>query len=553
MRRMAVYHPAGKAGRGANVFGMQVANVELFQALARHGGLDRLDVLTHVEVTGDQIREGLLGPEGGTTDIQAALVLNQVRARDAGAVLRGGPKIDELAWVRRSIVGETAYSLIGLIHTIAPPAMRQEIAMASIGPVQPWDAVICTSPSIQSAMVQMFEEWEAYLADRFGGRAPPRPQLPLLPLGVYGEVFARAADRPDVRKTRRAALEVADGDIVVLWVGRLSFFEKAFPQPMFRAVQAAAKATGARVHFAMVGWFPGKEADEARYRQAAAAYAPDVMLHLMDGNDPALVKEMWAASDVFISLVDNIQETFGITPLEAMAAGLPVIVSDWDGYRYTVRDGVEGALIPTLGAPAHDLLLDPVTSHALAITSYQSYVGTIAQHTAVHVGRATEALVALIQSQELRRRQGAAGRCRIAETLDWRVVAPQYVALTEELAAIRQAEPERPRRPHPVKGDPFRDFAGFASRVLGFDDRLSIAPDAGLADLERASGLWLDQFAAIRRARPEEEFRVLTILGERGDSTVRDLLQVFPVERRKRLMLSLMWMAKAGILDWRPD
>jgi hypothetical protein len=157
---MAVYHPAGKAGRGANVFGMQVANVELFQALARYGGLDRLDVLTHVEVTGDQIRDGLLGPEGGTTDIQAALVLNQVRARDAGAVLRGGPKIDELAWVRRSIVGETAYSLMGLIHTIAPPAMRQEIAMASIGPVQPWDAVICTSPSIQSAMVQMFDEWE---------------------------------------------------------------------------------------------------------------------------------------------------------------------------------------------------------------------------------------------------------------------------------------------------------------------------------------------------------------------------------------------------------
>jgi hypothetical protein len=346
---------------------------------------------------------------------------------------------------------------------------------------------------------------------------------------------------------------VAEGDIVVLWVGRLSFFEKAFPQPMFRAVQAAAKATGARVHFAMVGWFPGKEADEARYREAAAAYAPDVLLHLMDGNDPALVKEMWAASDVFISLVDNIQETFGITPLEAMAAGLPVIVSDWDGYRYTVRDGVEGALIPTLGAPAHDLLLDPVTSHALAITSYQSYVGTIAQHTAVHVGRATEALVALIQSPELRRRQGAAGRRRIAETLDWRVVAPQYVALAEELSAIRRAEPERPRRPHPVKGDPFRDFAGFASRILGFDDRLSIAPDAGLADLERASGLWLDQFAAIRRARPEEEFRVLTTLGEQGDSSVRDLLQVFPVERRKRVMLSLMWMAKAGILDWRPD
>ena len=35
-----------------------------------------------------------------------------------------------------------------------------------------------------------------------------------------------------------------------------------------------------------------------------------------------------------------------------MAAGLPVVVSDWDGYRYTVSDGVEGFRVPTL-APAH--------------------------------------------------------------------------------------------------------------------------------------------------------------------------------------------------------
>lgn len=553
MKRMAVYHPAGRAGRGANVFGMQVANVELFQALARYGGLERLDVLTHVEVTGEQIRDGLLGPDGGSTDIQASLILNQAQAKAAGAVLRGGPKIDELAWVRRYVVGETAYSLMGLIHTVAPPAMRQEIAMASIGPVHPWDAVICTSPSIQSAMVQMFDEWEAYLADRFGGRAPPRPQLPLLPLGVYGDVLAQAADRPEVRRTRREALGAAEADIVALWVGRLSFFEKAFPQPMFRAVQAAAKATGARVHFAMVGWFPGKDEDEARYREAAAAYAPDVALHLLDGNDPVLVGEMWAASDVFISLVDNIQETFGITPLEAMAAGLPVIVSDWDGYRYTVQDGVEGSLIPTLGAPAYDLLQEPATSHALAITSYQSYVGTVAQHTAVHVGRAAEALAAMIRSPDLRRRQGAAGRRRITESFDWRVVAPQYVALADELGDIRRAAPERPRRPHPLKGDPFRDFAGFSSRVLALGDTLSIAADAGCGDLERAARVGLDQFASMRRARPDEELRLLTILGERGPSVVRDLLQVFPVERRKRVTLSLMWMAKAGILDWRPD
>src|SRR3546814_3034291 len=60
----------------------------------------------------------------------------------------------------------------------------------------------------------------------------------------------------------------------------------------------------------------------------------------------------WAAADVFVSLSDNIQESFGITPVEAMAAGLPCIVSDWDGYRDTVVDGETGILVPTWVPPA---------------------------------------------------------------------------------------------------------------------------------------------------------------------------------------------------------
>ena len=56
------------------------------------------------------------------------------------------------------------------IHTIAPPAMRQIIAMASVGPTHPWDAVICTSPSVHASLSQMFEGWEDYLAERTGYR-----------------------------------------------------------------------------------------------------------------------------------------------------------------------------------------------------------------------------------------------------------------------------------------------------------------------------------------------------------------------------------------------
>ena len=60
---------------------------------------------------------------------------------------------------------------------------------------------------------------------------------------------------------------------------------------------------------------------------------PEVQLHVLDGRGEKVRREIWSAADIFVSLVDNIQETFGLAPLEAMAAGLPTVVSDWDGFR----------------------------------------------------------------------------------------------------------------------------------------------------------------------------------------------------------------------------
>ena len=104
---------------------------------------------------------------------------------------------------------------------------------------------------------------------------------------------------------------------------------------------------------------------------------------LLDGKNPEVVRCCWAA-DLFLSLVDNPQETFGLAPVEAMAAGLPVVVSDWDGYRATVSDGVEGFRVPTL-APGYarqgeELALE----HDLGMLTYQDYVGAVAQHVAVN-------------------------------------------------------------------------------------------------------------------------------------------------------------------------
>jgi D-inositol-3-phosphate glycosyltransferase len=550
--RLALIHPRGVQGLGENVFGKDVANLELMQAMARHGGFRQVEFLSAEIATEAQARELLLDDPAAPVRIAPGSMLSQAPMRAAGAVLRGQPGLQNLSWLRRLTGKERDLSLIGLVHTLAPPAIRQSIAMASVSPVHPWDAIICTSPSVRDAMREMFDAWGEFLAERTGGSPPPRAAMPVIPLGVEAKRFAALADRPDARAKMRARLGLGEDDVLMLWVGRLSFFEKAFPQSMFKAAQLAARGSGAPVplHFAMAGWFPG-EKDRGRYEAAAKAHAPDVPVHFLDGNDGELVGDLWAAADVFISLVDNIQETFGITPVEAMAAGLPVVVSDWDGYRSTVRDGFEGFLIPTLGGPNSGMGVTMVERHVFELSSYQTYVGEVAQYTAVHVGRAAAALAALGRSRDLRRRMGAAGRARVASAFDWPVVARQIHGLVDEMAAVRAASPDPVVRvkADPVRGDPFVSFAGFPTDVFSLDRRLSAVAGVRGADV---LGLKVALDTAFHHLRSPlaECAAALDLLVSGQAKTGRDVLMAFPEERRRMVEMGLAWMAKLGLIDW---
>ena len=500
--RLALYVPSGIFKTVRNPFGKDTANLGLFQALAVHAGFEELGILTHAQVAREDVEAALLRGQASTTRLWMSSILQTAAAERAGAVLRGIPNLSDLAWLRRG-VGDATYSLMGVVHTVAPSGVREQIASCAISPIQPWDALICTSPVVRDAVQRVFEDWGEYLGQRFEGRGRIRPHLPVVPLGVDGTAQVGAADRPGVRLRTREALGIAESDILVLWLGRLSFFEKAYPQAMFRALQEARAATKARIHFVMLGWFPDGEVGRSGYEQAARAYAPDITVHFLDGNEKARVEDLWAGSDIFLSLVDNIQETFGLTPLEAMAAGLPIVASDWDGYRYTIRNGIEGFLVPTLGGPlgAGGLMS---ARHVLGIDSYQTYVGTVAQYTAVNIGRAAQAIAQLIESPDLRRRMGAAGRERVRTAFDWPVVARQFRALVEELSEVRKsasADPglSRRRTPgSPVTGDPFDDFAGFATTTLTSTTKLALrtgaTADALIAELNQVSTIALDRF-----------------------------------------------------------
>lgn len=60
--------------------------------------------------------------------------------------------------------------------------------------------------------------------------------------------------------------------------------------------------------------------------------------------DRDLLKYYYSAADLFITT--PWYEPFGITPLEAMACGTPVVGANVGGIKFSVKDGVTGALVP---------------------------------------------------------------------------------------------------------------------------------------------------------------------------------------------------------------
>lgn len=336
---------------------------------------------------------------------------------------------------RRSTLGAAAWAFSSLTHTTATRMVMQTLFDLRSAPQMPWDAVICTSRAVQASVRRLMELAEAHLADRFPGAVlPARPLLPVIPLGIHCDDFQ---PEPALGLALRDRIGAGPGDLVVVSVARLTPDEKFDPLPLFLALQEAATAWegqgGGRMHLILCGTFP-EELWRTAFATAAARMMPSCGYHHLDGADPAERKAALSAADVFVFPIDNLQETFGLAPIEAMAAGLPVIVSDWDGMKDTVT-AETGVRVPT-ELPRAGLSAYVSQRFMGGTDSYVQYLSQMSAMTPVDVGAMARALLALARDPDLRARMGAAGRDRARRLYDWAAVIPQMQALWAEQVAM---------------------------------------------------------------------------------------------------------------------
>lgn len=546
-----LYHPDGFSTDRPGLMGRHTAGESFLRGFVRHAEVAAFHGAAHTVSEARDFAE-TVHRLGGRRPIRWVPMERLDGLAEPGCLFVPEPTIADHAWRRRRH-DQRAYSLCGVTHTTASHGIMTGIAELLTAPVQPWDAVICTSQAVRTTVEIILGEQREYLQDRLGVAVEwVAPRMPVIPLGVNADDFL-----PDEgwRQAWRARLGIAAEDVAVLFVGRLCLHSKAHPLPMYAALEQAASRTGERLHLIVAGWFSAPISEEA-YRRLAAEACPSVTVHFVDGRLADVRRQIWSAADVFTSLSDNIQETFGLTPLEAMAAGLPVVVSDWDGYRETVREGLDGFRLPTRLPPAGQAA-DLAARYEDGVIDYGNYCGAIAQFTAVDTGAGAEAFVRLAGDAALRRRMGESGRRRVREAFDWAVIVPRYQELWRELADVRRtARESAPRRAGraaaPARQDPLALFGHYATRKLAPGDRLHRRPGVTEAVLRRH--LIAAQTLFTPQAFPGIEDIATLLAAAAGEAPmVGALVERFPPDRQSLLLRSLVWLEKNDLVAIEAD
>ncbi len=181
----------------------------------------------------------------------------------------------------------------------------------------------------------------------------------LMPRGVDAELFSPAKRRPD--ETDRSGR--TDGQTVLGFVGRLSIEKNV---GLLVKVQKELERMGLEnFRFRIVGH--GGDEDWLREQLPDAEFTG-----VLRG------EELWAAyagMDVFV--FPSHTDTFGNVVLEALASGVPAVVTPDGGPCTIVRDGETGRIVPDEGfaAAVAGLLVDPA-KHAEMRSAARAYALT---------------------------------------------------------------------------------------------------------------------------------------------------------------------------------
>ena len=291
-----------------------------------------------------------------------------------------------------------------------------------MGAVQKYDGIVCISHSVREVLAKAFEQLAGRLEAVKGSPWNNPVDLKVLPLGID-----EGPPLQGYRSEARRRLGLPEESLIVLIFGRYSYADKMDLLPILEMIR---RLKGRMESAVPTFCFAGSDPNNYAVLLNEFAKHKGVESHIvLRTNIPAEEKPYYYASaDIFLSPSDNLQESFGLTIIEAMAAGLPVVASDFDGYRELIQEGVTGFRIPSYWAPCDEEISQ--LSGILAGNSHNFY---LAQSIAIDLDVMVDTLERLARDPALRQRLGEAGREKFRSSYSWKQVMGLYEDYWNEL------------------------------------------------------------------------------------------------------------------------
>ncbi len=184
--------------------------------------------------------------------------------------------------------------------------------------------------------------------------------ISVIACGVSSEQFY-----PVAQDEARRSIGLAQDERIILQLGRI--VERKGIDTVIEALALLHNRYGTVARLVVVGGEsdepdPEKTPELGKLMALAHTLGLNAWVTFAGRKDQDVARLYYAAADVFVTV--PWYEPFGITPLEAMACGTPVIGARVGGIQYTVLDGETGYLVPpkdaeALAARLHDVLTQP--------------------------------------------------------------------------------------------------------------------------------------------------------------------------------------------------
>lgn len=433
-----------------------------------------------------------------------------------------------------------AFPVTGVTHSLDGVFMNLRYMELLLAGLTPYDGVVCTSRCALEAVRKGLYEAGVRLKETTGAYFSPSVRLAKIPLGV-DETFFDSVDRREARAYFRIPMDWK----VCLTVGRISPRQKTDLTPVIEMFSRIFSESGTDRWI----WLIAGGGDDGAVKDLEALLTQTGLGNrvVLFPNFPEEAKtKLYGASDFYLSAVDNFQETFGLSVVEAMACGLPVICSDFSGYRDLVVNGRTGYLVETVWPER----LPGFVLENLGVLDESLASFYMAQCVALDLGRLEDAILKLFRDDDARMRMGREAQRR-ARAYRWREVIGSYESFWDELRQeARKAEPRGSKAMrNPLVSDPSLIFSHYPTRRLKASDRVTRTP----LGKEALKGAFQPlRYEDARACLFDELEGYLLRSMESGDMTVeglRDGASEALGATKRQVDFHLLWMMKHGLVE----